>query len=220
MNKLDKIFDERLSNHTTTPTAAAWDRIEAGLSKKNSGIAWMRWAAVLVPATVAAALWLNKPVETPTMAQVPAKVEVQPSVTVPAPTVTPMAEVVAKPIKSAMTATVVTPNHQHPTPSVTTEPELAALQPEAMAIEDVTIEPVEMVIEAPEKTTEVQKPIVLVYTLESVVTPVAEAEKPSTFERAVEFARTVKHSDPIGDFRGMKDELFALDLRKKSTKKN
>jgi hypothetical protein len=89
-----------------------------------------------------------------------------------------------------------------------------------MAIEDVTIEPVEMVIEAPEKTTEVQKPIVLVYTLERVGTPVPEAEKPSTFERAVEFARTVKHSDPIGEFRGMKDELFALDLRKKSTKKN
>lgn len=220
MNKLDKIFDERLSDHSTTPTAAAWDRIEAGLSKKNSGIAWMRWAAVLIPATVVATLWLNKPVETPAIAQVSANVEVQPVATVPAPIVTPKSEVVAKPIKSAMTARVVTPKHQHPTPPVTTEPEPAALEPEAIAIDDVTIEPVAMAIEAPEKITEVQKPIVLVYTLESISTPVPEAAKPSTFKRAVEFARTVKHSDPIGEFRGMKDELFALDLRKKSTKKN
>jgi hypothetical protein len=220
MNKLDKIFEERLSDHSTTPTAAAWDRIEAGLSKKNSGIVWMRWAAVLVPATVVAALWLNKPVETPAIAQVPAKAEVQTSATIPAPAEQQETAVVAKPVKSEVTPRVATRQPQNPVIVNTAEPEPAALQPEAIAVEDVTIEPVEIVIEAPEKITEAQKPIVLVYTLESVVTPVPETEKPSTFERAVEFARTVKHSDPIGEFRVMKDELFALDLRKKSTKKN
>lgn len=220
MNKLDKVFDGRFSDHSTAPSAAAWDRIEAGLSKKNSGIAWMRWAAVLVPATVAAALWLNKPVETATVAQVPANVEAQPGATTPTPARPQTDEAVVKPHQSPMTARVVTRKPQHRIPSITAEPEPVVLQPEVTAIEDVTIEPAPIAVETREIVTEVQKPIVLVYTLESVATPAAEAEKPSTFERAVELARTIKHSDPIGELRVMKDELFALDLRKKSTKKN
>ena len=51
MNKLDAIFKDKLSNHTMMPSAAAWDKLEAGLTKKNEGIAWMRWAAVLIGRT-------------------------------------------------------------------------------------------------------------------------------------------------------------------------
>lgn len=86
--------------------------------------------------------------------------------------------------------------------------------------EEITIEPVVLEAETVAAKTEAPKPIVLVYTLESVASPGDAARKETSLERVVEFARTVKHSDPVGDIRGLKDELFAFDFRKKQTKKN
>lgn len=85
-------------------------------------------------------------------------------------------------------------------------------------MEDLTIEPQSPITIAETVAEPETKPVVIVYTLETIASDAAE--KPSSLERVVEFARAVKHSDPISNLRGFKDELLALDLRKKSTKKN
>ena len=68
------------------------------------------------------------------------------------------------------------------------------------------------------------KPIVLVYTLDTVAPQAEEGasavEKKSSIQRVVAFANDVKHSDPLSEFRGMKEELLAINLRKKTSKKN
>jgi hypothetical protein len=73
-------------------------------------------------------------------------------------------------------------------------------------------------------------PIVLTYTLETIEEKTAETkteatvavvdQKESSLKRAVKFARNVKNGDtPLIGLRGMKDELFARELKKKTTTK-
>ena len=64
MNQLDELFSEKLSNHVLTPPTGAWSKIETKLSKKNKGVVWLRWAAVLILGLMAATiLWTQN--ETP-----------------------------------------------------------------------------------------------------------------------------------------------------------
>lgn len=88
-------------------------------------------------------------------------------------------------------------------------------------MEEITIEPVTLEEETIVLVDEPVKPMTLVYTLDEVaLAPDEGTKKESALNRVVEFAQAVKHSDPIGDIRGFKDELLALDLRKKPSKKN
>ena len=72
-----------------------------------------------------------------------------------------------------------------------------------------------------------EKPIVIEYTLESIVpqkkeTPiVAEIdEKKKGLQKALDFARDAKNSDsPLGGIRQAKDDLFALNFKKDKQKK-
>lgn len=221
MNKLDRLFNERLSSHSITPSSVAWEQIEAGLSKKNSPLQWMRWAAILVPATLLGLLLLNKP-EPALVAEMP-KPAAQTISEIKQPTNSTQPVETSK-FKERKTQQVAhfkkakaSTDTQTNTGStfITTSP-VEIVTP----LTEVTFEPA---LVAPVVASEEIKPIVLVYTLESVPANAlssAEEKRGSSLERVVEFAKTVKHSDPIGDLRGMKDELLAINLRKKITKKN
>ncbi|MEJ0057568.1 MAG: hypothetical protein WDN75_19145 [Bacteroidota bacterium] len=65
MNKLDELFKEKLASHSITPSTGAWDKVEAGLSKKNKGIGWLRWAAVFLLGMLMAGLFLINNNEAP-----------------------------------------------------------------------------------------------------------------------------------------------------------
>lgn len=217
MNHVDQLFSEKLGGHSTTPSAGAWAKVEAGLSTGTNSLAWMRWAAVLIPAIAAASFLYNRSSETPALVAVqsPAPTTTQPVAVEPVKTAVP------EPVVKTAVASKKVARKKSVVPAVPTplpEPEVVTILPETVALEDITIEPTEPVLSTAE-VTEAQQPIVLVYTLESTVTNAPE-DKPTSLERVVEFARTVKHSDPIGDLRGWKDELLAMDLRKKSTKRN
>lgn len=174
----------------------------------------MRWAAVLVPALVAAGLWINsrpdatQPVATQTIAPVLQPVETVVQKTEPQPST--IAQTPARK-KSTSPATVATAPIAEVTPASEVE--------ETMVLDDIAIEPI-VLEEEVAVVAESPKPLVLVYTLETVATEAPDGADRTTLDRVVDFARTVKHSDPIGDIRGFKDELFALDLRKKQPKKN
>lgn len=217
MNYVDQLFSEKLDGHSTTPSAGAWEKVEAGLSAGTTPLAWMRWAAVLIPALAAASLWYNYSSETPALA-VQSPVSAPASPVVVEPVITGVPEPAAKATiasKKVARKNTVVPAVPAPMP----DPEVVTILPETVALEDITIEPIEPAQPIAE-VAETQQPIVLVYTLESAVTNTSVEGKPTSLERVVEFARTVKHSDPISDLRGWKDELLAMDLRKKSTKRN
>jgi hypothetical protein len=187
--------------------------VEASLPQPGHTVAWMRWAAVFVPALVAAGLWFSTRTETePSIAKQTIAPALQPVESVK-PEVKaedmPVATITSRK-KTLTTAPIAS------TPIV--EPEPAVVE-ETMAFEDITLEPVTLEEEVV-VAVETPKPMVLVYTLDAVATPAPQEAERNTLNRVVDFARTVKHSDPIGDIRGLKDELFALDLRKKQPKKN
>jgi hypothetical protein len=221
MNQVDRLFNEKLSEHSSSPSASAWDRIEAGLAKKNSAAHWMRWAAVLVPAAVLGLLYLGKPetvtnkvAETKTPAQtVPVAVPVETTPVVTQIAIAPAKEKRSPKAKQKETQQVVPPSHGE-------QEQMTSLVEPVGPLSEIIIEPSqETVVDVAEEV----KPLVLVYTLESI--PPAEQDdqdeqKPTSLERVVEIAKTVKYSDPLGDLRTMKDGLLAIDLRKKSTKKN
>lgn len=218
MNAIDRLFSEKLEGHKTTPSAETWQRVEAGLATKASQVSWLRWAAILVPASVAAAFWFSQPARTE-LAQQP--VQPTPAIQQNPEVITPVTEIpdrqqqpVAR--KNVKRKKTVSEPIAIPTPEPEVEFVAAAQTPEAIPLEELSIEPVTPVIE-PAAAEPEAKTMVIVYTLDPVVT---EVDKPSSLQRVVDFARSVKHSDPIGDLRGLKDELLAFDLRKKSTKKN
>lgn len=217
MNAIDRLFSEKLERHKTTPSAEAWQRVEAGMTTQANPASWIRWAAILVPASVAAALWFSQPTSTG-LAQQPT--QPTPAIQQNSEVTTPITEapVQQQPVarKNVKRKKAVSKPVSVPAPEPELESVALALTPEAIPLEEITIEPAVPVIE-PTVTEPDAKPMVIVYTLDPVVT---EVDKPSSLQRVVDFARSVKHSDPIGDLRGLKDELLAFDLRKKSTKKN
>lgn len=174
----------------------------------------MRWAAVLVPALVAAGLWMNTRPEAP-----------QPVATqIIAPAVQPVESVGQKatPAPSAIAQTSPRKKSSLKTKVVTAPIAVvtsASVVEETVVMDDIAIEPI-VLEEEVAAVAESPKPLVLVYTLETIATEAPDGADRTTLDRVVDFARTVKHSDPIGDIRGLKDELFALDLRKKQPKKN
>lgn len=221
MNKLDTTFKEKLADLTMTPSAAAWEKLESGLAKKNDLIVSVRWAAVLALSTASAITLLVGITSTPS--EVAQKISSPPiqKAEVPALAAIPDPST-AKQTESKQTRRKQPVNNKKETVQAatasTTQELPATITPiTEVTIAEVTIEPAmepqpEIVVET--------KPIVLVYTLESVTSTEASEEKKSKLGRVVEFANTVKHSDPLSDLRTMKDELLAIDLRKKSSKKN
>ena len=218
MKELDNLFNEKLADHAVAPSEGAWNRIEAGLSKKNSSLTWMRWAAILVPVAIVSLFFLYKPDQAPQLARQSPK---QMLPTIP----------VAPRVASAEPTSVIQPvagkpntSHKKKSTSRVVDEGNAPLQtaasvPEVMTLTaEIVIEPA--VLQAPLSVVAESKPIVLVYTLDQVTSPVLPEVKRTSLGRVVEFANTVKHSDPLSDLRGMKDELLAINLRKKSTKKN
>jgi len=217
MNAIDRLFSEKLEGHKTTPSPDAWHRVESGLATKSTSFTWMRWAAVLIPASVAAAIWFGQPART--------EIAQQPVQTAPAVQKNPELPTVVdehnkqQPVarKTVKRKKVVSEPIAVATPEPEVETVAVSHTPEAIPLEEITIEPAILAFEPVAGEPEA-KPMVIVYTLDPVVTETAD--KPLSLKRVVDFARSVKHSDPIGDLRGLKDELLAFDLRKKSTKKN
>jgi hypothetical protein len=66
----DKFFRDKLGQHQLTPPPSAWDRIDAGLSKKNRPVAfWLKIAAsFLIVATAAYVLWPGEKKNDPAIA--------------------------------------------------------------------------------------------------------------------------------------------------------
>lgn len=216
MNHIDRIFSDALGEHTSTPSAGLWQRVEPALPVAAKNASWLRWAAIWIPILFAAGFWLTRP--HPEMKSSVALQETTPvstpAMAEPALTVQPETLAFQPTTRESTRVARLNKNTQPVTIEATTPPEITSM-------EEITIEPVTLEEETIAIVDEPVKPMTLVYTLDEVaLAPDEGTKKESALNRVVEFAQAVKHSDPIGDIRGFKDELLALDLRKKPSKKN
>ncbi len=228
MNKLDELFKEKLSDYAVAPSAGAWDKVEAGLSKKSKTILWLRWAAVfLLGGLLMGSPWLQRQDNSKTLAK-----ENQPDVRIDeVPVQKSMPPMVKEQKLMANNARKKKENKVNPAPSLLTTVAVLEAAPE---METPSLTPIQAgKIPTPEVTklsSPISHGIVLTYTLSPVELPLEEAttiseadvegKKDKSLKRMVEFARNVKNSDsPLGGIRVMKEDLFALDLKKKTTSK-
>ena len=232
MKEMDDLFRSKLEDHAILPSASAWERVEAGLPGKNTYTLIWRWAAAIVVGGLMLGIFLRKPVETKTVAKTQAVPEKQ----------APLNKKASAPLLSEKNNNIkkqLRPTNKHlPVNKVenNSNQEMQAPVEEIITSQPEKVEIAQATIPSPAES---RKRIVLTYTLEDVTAPVVaqkfddtgiqgptqplvadQKEKENSFRKMFDFARTVKNSEsPIGELRDMKEELFALELKKKSTSK-
>ena len=222
MNKLEELFKEKLSDYAIATPNRTWEKVEAGLSKKNKTIIWLRWAAVfLLGGLLLGSLWLQRQDNSRTLAK-----ENQPAVRKEEgpiqKSVPPMfieQKSIAKNVRKRKE------NKINPAPPLLQSVATSEKAPRTEAPSPAPTPPGE--IPAPEITklsSPISHGIVLTYTLgpvELLIADAADGKRDKSLKRMVDFAMNVKNSDsPIGGIRVMKEDLFALELKKKTTSKN
>lgn len=229
MNNTEDFFRKKLDDANISPRPAAWQRVEANLSKKNNGLAWFRLAAaiLLIGLLTATLFYLQTASEPSQMANTPNEIK-------------PKTEEGSKTDeqKAPRNGTVQQSEDQPAQRPVKAEQHLREEMPAEAEPVPRTVAQLEVNENENENETDslglttvaaaaVEKPMVIEYVLTPIpsvkdeMPEVAElAEKKSGLQRALEFARDAKHSDnPLGGLRQAKDELFALDFRKDKPKK-
>ena len=223
MNKLDELFKKKLEDLALEPRSEAWLKLEANLSKKNKGLVWFRSAAalLLMGLLITSIIWLQNHEETQQVAE-------------QLKGVNPSGKSRENKLKedSISQSTLREPNKitEAKKKSNSTKPKTINVTTVPSTIKEVVPEPLMMETLPIETTAEAsikEKPIVIEYTLESILpqkkeTPiVAEIdEKKNGFQKALEFAREAKNSDsPLGEIRQAKEDLFALNFKKDKQKK-
>ena len=229
MNKLDELFKEKLSDYTVTPSAGAWLKVEAGLSKKNKAVVWLRWAAVfLLGGLLLGTLWFQRQDDSLPLAKEKPPVQQKDEIEIQKTTAPAVAEEKTETKNVIGKKRVNTSTQPSPQQKSLSKEEVAQIIEEQPSMPGQSVET--QVVEVTKATLPVSKGIVLTYTLGPVELPtegetqsvevVATGKKDKSLKRMVEFARIVKNSDPMGEIRVMKEDLFALDLKKKTTSKN
>ncbi len=227
-NKIDKLFSRKLADHSMSPSAGAWSRIESGLSKKNKFVIVWRAAAVFVLLGLLTGSWFYWQSEQNEQAGL-ATNKVVPNEKTPelmeAPEVTLQKEESVQQVASnsyqeqkQTTQQGKKKITQQPPAPIINEPEPTLAIVEAELIKTETAE----VTQAVAKT---EKPIVIEFTLDpvpSTKTAIAEAteEKPA-LKKIWDKALDIKNGDAeLGGLRMAKNELFALDFKKDKSKRN
>jgi len=223
MNRIDELFKNKLANHPVAPSADAWQKVEAGLTKKNNAWVW-RLAAALVLFGLVSGAWYMWSKNT----------EVQPEL-VQQPLPSPQKEipVVVQPEEQkqnlvAETKTTAQPKQKKKstiTQSETKKEETEKVNPEP----EVVIQPEVLITENKTVPTPARKPIVIEFTLDAMPVTMTEPaiavasadDDKSGLQKILEKARDIKNGESeLGSLRDAKNELFALDFRKDKTKRN
>jgi len=231
-NPLDHLFRNKLSDHAVVPSAQAWDRVRGGLTKKNDKLFLMRMAAAVLLAGVLTTtlLWLSShdPISNASStSSVGYKAEPKTNASKPM-NPSPQAlrdgkqQTTAQQVPGKKKQTVET-NHEkiqvieNQNKSVTkTEEPPPSLIPTGSA------SPGSVEVTTVTSNQNAEKPIVLVYRLETIE-PQAVEESHSASEpkgnsgllKVINFARDAKNGDGrLGDLRQAKDELFAFNFKK------
>lgn len=228
-NKTDKLFKEKLAEHALPPSAQAWEKIEAGLSKKNKAILWFRVAAVLALMallTFALLQWNynETTTTTPSLAQQTDSAQQKKEITPLAAEEEKKPEQVNPLSSSPKTIVPVVKKKAEQQPIALQEEQMIRPQ-EEVKVDEIKQEPI---VVNTTTASVAKKSMKITFHLPSIesknerkeevavaaVEPVAE--KKNTLQRAFDEIRT---ADVLGTIREAKDNLFALEFKKDKSKK-
>lgn len=227
-NRLDQLFKSKLSDHALAPSVNAWDRVKDGLAKKNNRPLMLRIAAavMLVGALTTTLLWLSSrdPASNSSSSSTLGKNAESKTNTVKPTNPSPQS---IDGEKQKTTRQLVSKEKRLPAErddkKVRTiiEDQNNIAQQESIAPTG-KAGPDSVGVTTVDSQQKEEKPIVLVYRLESIephrVAESASAPEPkekSGLMKAIIFARDAKNGDAgLGDLRQAKDELFAFNFRK------
>jgi hypothetical protein len=226
-NKIDKLFNGKLADHSLTPSAEAWSRIESGLSKKNKFVIVWRVAAVFVLLGLLTGSWFywqSKQNDSVTRLATKAPVTKEIPPEVKETKVAPLQKTESAPQVAADANQAKNKPVTHEKKKLMQQPQVAINKPEPMKMEE--IQPIKIKTAEVTQVAKTEKPIVIVFTLEPVtqnttaVAQATETEKPA-LKKIWDKALDIKNGDiELGGLRMAKNELFALDFRKDKSKRN
>jgi len=224
-NKVDKLFREKLEGHSLPPSAQAWDKLEARLSKKNRTIIWFRVAAVVGLAgllTFALLQQKDTAVQAPLAQQkdtVKQKEKDTPAVVLKEKETSAPIEKKHSAVKRNLTPFKTEPQKQEEVITNNKQEE----NPIAQVADEKTTESTPTVASAPAK-----KPMKLTFSLPTLetknevkeeMTVAAAEEKKTTLQKAADVAHEIRTGEVLGNLREAKNDLFALEFKKDKTKK-
>jgi hypothetical protein len=226
-NRTDQLFKDKLGDHRLPPSAEAWSKVEAGLSKKNNIVILWRAAAVFVLfglLTGALLYWQSG------QQGQPQQLVTKPSGTGNSGLDEPLiAQQEKEENKTQVAGVEKTKDIKNVKSKITKETQQRIVEP--IPTENLLIEETELVVDTKnlpfEPQEKLEKPIVIEFTLDPIParTLVAQVEgdheKNNGFEKILDKARDIKNGDSeLGSLRDVKNELFAFDFRKDKTKIN
>lgn len=226
MNRIDELFKNKLANHQVAPSADAWQKVEAGLTKKNNVWVWRLAAAFVLFGLLSGAwyLWNTNSEAQPELVQQPNTPQKENTVPVQPEEQKQnlVAEVKPKPEQSKKKTTKTNASETKKETQPEKVEKVKVEEPQVLSQTEV------LVAENKTETATTRKPIVIEFTLEPmpavteppVVLASADDDK-SGLQKILEKARDIKNGDSeLGSLRDAKNELFALDFRKDKTKRN
>ena len=226
MNRIDDLFKNKLANHQVAPSADAWQKVETGLTKKNSAWVWRLAAAFILFGLLSGAwyVWNNNTEVQPELVQQP-EGSPQKENLIPVQPTEQKQNLVADSKTERKQKTTIKGNasenkkeHEGETEKITPEPLVEIVQPAILVTEN----------KIPE-TTPTRKPIVIEFTLEAMPVKTTESvfadatvdDDKNGLQKILEKARDIKNGESeLGSLRDAKNELFAFDFRKDKTKRN
>ena len=232
----DNLFREKLEHFQLNPSTDAWNRIEAGLTKRANKMLWMKIAAGLVLLSVASIILWNNSMYTDQhttaivnqdIGKENLAVETTPA-DIPATSnnlITKEKDILHSAISGKRQKVVV---KEYPQLEV-----VETIQEEAYPVVETVVSET-LIAQTEVAPTELSSGIYLVYSAEEVnqkylrqqpeEDATSEEKKSSRMQMLMSVANNLKNGEnPLGDLRQMKDEIFALnfiDEKKQQTKKN
>ena len=216
-NRIDQLFKGLLGEYKIQPSAEAWTKVQAGLSKKNKIIfAWRLAAAFLLFGSLLGT-WFYVQRE-------PAQL----SETIIVPEVNKGIEVAIKPTmeKSLPSqATAKRKSKKENRVAIVEKILIAKNTFEENEVEQAKVYNIATIAE-PTLMAKSEKPLVIEFTLETISTePIQEVEaatkeENSGLKKILDVARDVKNGDTDLGIRDAKNQLFAFDFKKDKLKRN
>ena len=225
-NKVDDFFKNKLDHYVTPPPTDAWVRVEARLSKKNKALVWRAAAALLLMGLLVSVIYRlqkQEQVATPVAVVHP----LVPSTTPPkAATLTPETSAPATVRSAPKKPLMHSPLVAQTTATIDVEKTASSFVEKENKIENIAAAPMEekkeLITDATQRTVVAStrsKPIKLEFTLDEIPsqqTAVAKGEESTSgLKKVWMLARNVKNGE--GPVRDMKNEIFALNFKKKNT---
>ena len=216
-NRIDQVFKGLLGEYKIQPSAEAWTKVQAGLSKKNKIIfAWRLAAAFLLFGSLLGT-WFYVQRE-------PAQL----SETIIVPEVNKEIEVAIKPTMEKSLppqATAKRKSKKEKRVAIVETIPIAKNAFEDNEVEQAKVYNIATIAE-PTRMAKSEKPLVIEFTLETISTePIQEVEAATTevnsgLKKILDVARDVKNGDTDLGIRDAKNQLFAFDFKKDKLKRN